>query len=105
MTRAISIHAPRTGSDMAKRGESRGRHAFQSTLPARGATDAAREADEIARISIHAPRTGSDWGENPSALFAYISIHAPRTGSDLAQGYQINPGTIFQSTLPARGAT
>ena len=26
-------------------------------------------------------------------------------GERLAQGYQINPTTIFQSTLPARGAT
>ena len=56
-------------------------------------------------ISIHAPRTGSD---APGFVFRKsggISIHAPRTGSDLAQGYQINPTTIFQSTLPARGAT
>ena len=36
--RAISIHAPRTGSDVALRGLLRPTTAFQSTLPARGAT-------------------------------------------------------------------
>ena len=39
-------------------------------------------------------------------LVGKISIHAPRTGSDI--GYAFAPffrGIIFQSTLPARGAT
>ena len=34
--------------------------AFQSTLPARGATAAAEKAGVTIEISIHAPRTGSD---------------------------------------------
>ena len=34
-----------------------------------------------------------------------ISIHAPRTGSDTAAGLNVNTAMIFQSTLPARGAT
>ena len=56
---AISIHAPRTGSDKVVGG-----HA------------------ECFGISIHAPRTGSDKvKELPDDLQA-ISIHAPRTGSD-----------------------
>ena len=33
-----------------------------------------------------------------------ISIHAPRTGSDTAVA-TVLPSTLFQSTLPARGAT
>ena len=55
----ISIHAPRTGSDI---------------------TPCTRIVQST--ISIHAPRTGSDgWVED---MYAYgrISIHAPRTGSD-----------------------
>ena len=79
---------------------------FQSTLPARGATNLFFEAIRIIKISIHAPRTGSDEAlEEAVALRAYfnprsphgerpwtagmlswtrrISIHAPRTGSDM----------------------
>ena len=55
---------------------------FQSTLPARGATDARAAQHEGVSISIHAPCTGSD-----NILFCFlrlflISIHAPCTGSD-----------------------
>ena len=56
---AISIHAPRTGSD--------GR--FVAAIY------------EFV-ISIHAPRTGSDFGVIQLDPTKLISIHAPRTGSD-----------------------
>ena len=56
---------------------------FQSTLPARGAT------------------AGDDLTPPDECHFNPRSPHGER----LAQGYQINPTTIFQSTLPARGAT
>ena len=101
---AISIHAPREGSD---------RNALGNALdPA---------------ISIHAPREGSD---PPDAVFVRaldISIHAPREGSDtvrrppssrtdnfyprsprgerLPMLSQLNAKNTFLSTLPARGAT
>ena len=80
-------------------------------------------------ISIHAPRGGSD-AVNPSSRRGrkYISIHAPRGGSDAVQPLQagvhtanFNPrsprgerrnrpsfailSSVFQSTLPAGGAT
>ena len=124
---------------------------FQSTLPARGATEL-RHNDGVTEsmISIHAPRTGSDLhgsrrrngasyfnprsphGErqiNPATMNGSqgISIHAPRTGSDTcgkrrnARVDYFNPRSPhgerlffqqnrfdfvqFQSTLPARGAT
>ena len=102
---AISIHAPRTGSDMRREiarlsdedfnprsphGERRrrcfnrpGKSIFQSTLPARGATRYYNLTRYVWRISIHAPRTGSDEG---------LTLKAVRK-------------EIFQSTLPARGAT
>ena len=103
----ISIHAPRTGSDLqwtrtrtfhrddfnprSPHGERRDRwqmyhncQAFQSTLPARGATARSR-LQKTNRL--------------------YISIHAPRTGSDEAQKYSEILPKRFQSTLPARGAT
>ena len=57
-------------------------------------------------ISIHAPRTGSD----AVNLFQHqrnlvISIHAPRTGSDDFLKCRVVVEIVFQSTLPARGAT
>ena len=55
---------------------------FQSTLPARGATQLCSDAGGSLCISIHAPRTGSDSAGNADDGTAAISIHAPRTGSD-----------------------
>ena len=145
----ISIHAPRTGSDWRRATKStrpryfnpRSPHGerhrlqncyppfggFQSTLPARGATQPAQKMEGEKYISIHAPRTGSDINNPESFASDGISIHAPRTGSDAVfnrfRGYiRISihaPRTgsdgvaralaiaavQFQSTLPARGAT
>ena len=56
----ISIHAPRTGSDV--------RFTFYYMI--------------LINISIHAPRTGSDALKLRLVRAAGISIHAPRTGSD-----------------------
>ena len=148
--RRISIHAPRTGSDTVagcclcrwKYFNPRSPHgerpspmrwkpcprAFQSTLPARGATGAFQMSDALSMISIHAPRTGSDGIRERAAAPTEISIHAPRTGSDSARAQpplrpaHFNPrsphgerrlrvgdcavrAASFQSTLPARGAT
>ena len=100
----ISIHAPREGSDAARRARrSQGYYfnprsprgerplafdhqtavsVFQSTLPARGATIAMVLQACLCPISIHAPREGSD---KILMLFnknTIISIHAPREGSD-----------------------
>ena len=106
LNHGISIHAPRTGSD----------DFVQKLLRILGI------------ISIHAPRTGSDNGEfKPRCGIIVISIHAPRTGSDSCEAYffaphvNFNPRSphgerrrifavflhmiLFQSTLPARGAT
>ena len=56
---------------------------FQSTPPARGATEIAERITESIVISIHAPREGGDGLGN--LFFGII--------------------TLFQSTPPARGAT
>ena len=55
-------------------------------------------------ISIHAPRTGSDQALDVIHAVLRISIHAPRTGSDSCKG-DSSQRQLFQSTLPARGAT
>ena len=61
---------------------------FQSTLPARGATNEVATYIAVERISIHAPCTGSDekLPVIPTSNYT-ISIHAPCTGSDRA-GFQ-----------------
>ena len=118
----ISIHAPRTGSDIRRetvetvfayfnprsphgerpltRSAVASKSRFQSTLPARGATkprprDAARTA-----ISIHAPRTGSDNQEGLRARKGQISIHAPRTGSDMTCPTLSNARRYFNPRSP-----
>ena len=124
---SISIHAPCTGSDFlafclhsttnhfnprSLHGERPGESSissqlsqFQSTLPARGATlfRALRRAHIV--ISIHAPCTGSDDHQHPANLPVEISIHAPCTGSDPKPCPLCGEAKLFQSTLPARGAT
>ncbi len=79
------------------------------------------------RISIHAPHAGSDMDDIQAPLIGTISIHAPHAGSDAmrlsnaAARHNFNPRspcgerrtgllvagllTLFQSTLPMRGAT
>ena len=101
----ISIHAPRTGSDKK----------LVTGFPV------------ATNISIHAPRTGSDSILLLIFVKIIISIHAPRTGSDQTAPtfgkpiLDFNPRSphgerpccivcffvlrLFQSTLPARGAT
>ena len=101
---------------------------FQSTLPARGATEVFFMLGDRLKISIHAPRTGSDHENGLPRDYQFrISIHAPRTGSDdesasaFCNLWHFNPRSPhgerpfaqkslqktekFQSTLPARGAT
>ena len=149
-SRSISIHAPRMGSDhqqetaqgnrnhfnpRSPHGERPGMYkastaaaAFQSTLPAWGATATRGSRGSTRRISIHAPRMGSDillssrrrrpTHFNPRSphgerlglgdggfIGQHISIHAPRMGSDKAIPNQRFNVVLFQSTLPAWGAT
>ena len=84
----------------------RSTHRFQSTLPVRGATTVRREPPCRVQISIHAPRAGSDRG------FHFCLEHSehfnPRSpcGERLACRVPfISPPSVFQSTLPVRGAT
>ena len=84
----ISIHAPRTGSDGDPGFYESWDEIFQSTLPARGATEDGQRHDAHQPISIHAPRTGSDQRIQIKTGLVPISIHAPRTGSD-----GLSPGT------------
>ena len=101
----ISIHAPRTGSDLAIAGEAlpastafqstlpaRGatwllHHrllcgSFQSTLPARGATGVVQNVANAALFQSTLPARGATIFAILTIFPSHISIHAPRTGSD-----------------------
>src|SRR5665213_168447 len=78
---------------------------FQSTLPARGATPRKRGLRPPGRVSIHAPRAGSDRPLCSDRHMDGVSIHAPRAGSDRQSPDNHYTLRMFQSTLPARGAT
>ena len=56
----ISIHAPREGSDSFLNTSANFSITFQSTLPAKGATNILHAIQFFSVISIHAPREGSD---------------------------------------------
>ena len=101
----ISIHAPRVGSDTGWPLLST-MPTFQSTLPAWGATRLVDFLPVRQDISIHAPRVGSDRAVHRDVRCAReISIHAPRVGSDSNVASLFSCSNVFQSTLPAWGAT
>ena len=80
----ISIHAPRTGSDLAQGYQINPATIFQSTLPARGATFLA------VRVRIHSTQFQST---------------LPARGATCRKPRRPLFAGRFQSTLPARGAT
>ena len=78
---------------------------FQSTLPARGATLAGKPFAYYELISIHAPREGSDLlREGRTNKERNFNPRSPR-GERPTHITLIHPRCLFQSTLPARGAT
>ncbi len=101
----ISIHAPRTGSDLIRRrsGEPAGYFNPRSPHGERHRSASAREVHRA--ISIHAPRTGSDerlrWRRSREP---FQSTLPARGATSIARFWRIING-LFQSTLPARGAT
>ncbi len=125
--RAISIHAPRMGSDrsfgraghpqqnfnprsphgerLANRQQKKQFQIFQSTLPAWGATyilrTSANHPPYFNPRSPHGERPPSTYVRDSTPNFNPRSPHGERPkGSDLTK-----PGFQFQSTLPAWGAT
>ena len=97
----ISIHAPRTGSDERRIDGFNCRDAFQSTLPARGATGGHRDG-AAARPHFN-PR--SPHGERHTATCGKrfqikISIHAPRTGSDMLVILYLKDSNDFNPRSP-----
>ena len=88
----ISIHAPRGGSDAAMQPRWIIIIGFQSTLPVGGATRIFRNSANGAYISIHAPRGGSDFIVSYFPFIAYnFNPRSPwgeRRGGAFVNGYQ-----------------
>ena len=95
----ISIHAPRTGSDLSVTV-----YCFISVIsihaPRTGSDMGVGEAQTPAPISIHAPRTGSDVISVLLTSASNISIHAPRTGSDRLAFHTALLNTDFNPRSP-----
>ena len=101
----ISIHAPRTGSDGNDHGKSNCHLHFNPRSPHGERRDAGAKNPARCRFQSTLPARGAtDWRtrKQPQRV---ISIHAPRTGSDRDDAQIIAWCAEFQSTLPARGAT
>ena len=125
----ISIHAPRTGSDMVQYYSERMVCYFNPRSPhgerRRGWCCGCCSPCNFNPRSPHGERPVAVWtiepqdehfnprsphGERPRCLLhghraRAISIHAPRTGSDVPAAVILADIRLFQSTLPARGAT
>ena len=103
---SISIHAPREGCDAARRARLRIRPTFQSTHPARGATEAAPLCvGEVAQFQSTHPARGAT--STPCATIAPGSYFNPRTPRGVRPNglHACAASAQFQSTHPARGAT
>ena len=122
---SISIHAPREGSDLdppglqghranfnprSPRGERPGdwlsqghlQGAFQSTLPARGATDDDVPPAVLVVISIHAPREGSDPQRPPPPRRPlHFNPRSPRGERPVCSSYL--PGSRYFNPRSPRG--
>ncbi len=103
---AVSIHAPREGSDRGTTSPLLEANLFQSTPPARGATHSHSRIFSASAVSIHAPREGSDaylYGDNGGDSYGFNP--RPPRGERLMAHFTTTPQRLFQSTPPARGAT
>ena len=102
----ISIHAPREGSDPGSASSRWPPGHFYPRSPRGERQIVYVDYVQIIAISIHAPREGSDSATASHwAPMSHISIHAPREGSDKLGGVLGQVVDVFLSTLPARGAT
>ena len=78
---------------------------FQSTLPARGATCICKCIRPRKHFNPRSPHGERRQLATELGNVEAISIHAPRTGSDIPARSVHRLSGLFQSTLPARGAT
>ena len=104
MLNFISIHAPREGRDVFKGDNLRRDKAFQSTRPARGATEVKYGRIRVFKnFNPRAPRGARPTAERSVPACKQISIHAPREGRDKPFVYDYGNTEDFNPRAP-RGA-
>ena len=102
---AVSIHAPREGERHRPQTSIPSRPGFNPRSPRGGATNCEWRERRLTCVSIHAPREGERHARGAAlSRGRQVSIHAPREGERPEISRAGNPGTGFQSTLPARGS-
>ena len=101
----ISIHAPRAGSDKARRGQRATREHFNPRPPCGERPVEGWEARETTLFQSTPPVRGATIIGLIYLIDINISIHAPRAGSDWVFAVHIYLLYRFQSTPPVRGAT
>ena len=105
VTQSISIHAPRVGSDLCRKGRRGPRNYFNPRSPCGERRMPGLTLQRLSLFQSTLPVWGATWSVRTTDGSHYISIHAPRVGSDAARR---SPGAVlavFQSTLPVWGAT
>ena len=70
-----------------------------------GVSGAVNQNQEYGLVLIHFSVRGATRHAEQQQRLQRISIHAPREGSDIQIAWKMYPLLLFQSTLPARGAT
>ncbi len=78
---------------------------FQSTRPARGATDYDKSTVWPVAFQSTRPARGATVWHRRGTAHPDVSIHAPRAGRDTPKMRPSKDFAKFQSTRPARGAT
>ena len=103
--KAISIHAPRTGSDAAGHQDEEHQGRFQSTLPARGATRNSPLSPSLGKFQSTLPARGATLRSILMMTLILFQSTLPARGATTRRRSQQCGQAPFQSTLPARGAT
>ena len=105
MHNQISIHAPRTGSDFLVTGTPCQSYFNPRSPHGERPSPAAGSAGARSHFNPRSPHGERHRGFIMRRIRECISIHAPRTGSDSCPFRACPRLDLFQSTLPARGAT
>ena len=101
----ISIHAPREGGDDTSSRLAALTENFNPRPPRGGRPHSARLSFSPARFQSTPPARGATQHIITHRGFRHISIHAPREGGDIVIQIIAVRLVAFQSTPPARGAT
>ena len=97
----ISIHAPRMGSDNEQEVAKTEAETFQSTLPGWGATRIGGFDGSVFKFQSTLPGWGATIDTRNGVLIVSISIHAPRMGSDPGIGVScIRKSSYFNPRSP-----